>query len=160
MACWVILVDIFTFVIITLTCLKISSSSRLLLSSTCLRPLSSASLMRLWRSANMEKAWIRRSSCRRISSLLRKSNISPRLRPSTLARASSTNDSYTKMKNTSKLVNDICILFYTLQNQKKDTSVVAVLFVTTFFKNKNMDKKGYSGFGIRAFISTLLQKKS
>ena len=76
------------------TCLKTSSSSRLLLSSTCLRPLSSASLIRLCLSANIEKAWIRRSSCRRISSLLRKSNMSPRLWPSTFARASSTRDSW------------------------------------------------------------------
>ena len=44
------------------TCLKTSSSSRLLLSSNCLRPLSSASRIRLFRSANMANAWMRLSS--------------------------------------------------------------------------------------------------
>ena len=77
-----------------ITCLKISSSSRLRLSSTCLRPLSSASLIRLCLSANIEKACILLSSWSLVSSLLRKSNISPRLCPSTLARASSTWDSW------------------------------------------------------------------
>ena len=75
------------------TCLKISSSSRRRRSSTCRRPLSSASRMRRCRSASMEKAWMRRSSCRRISSLPRKSNMSPRLPPSTRLSASSTSDS-------------------------------------------------------------------
>lgn len=75
------------------TCLKISSSSRLLLSSTCRLPLSSASRILLCRSANMENAWTLRSSCSRISSLLRKSTILPRVAPSKSLSASSTNDS-------------------------------------------------------------------
>ena len=44
------------------TCLKISSSSRLLRSSSCLLPLSLASRIRLCRSASMAKAWMRLSS--------------------------------------------------------------------------------------------------
>ena len=48
--------------VLPLTCLNISSSSLLLRSSSCLRPDSSASRILRWRSANIEKAWIRRSS--------------------------------------------------------------------------------------------------
>ena len=76
------------------TCLKISSSSLRLLSSTCRRPLSSASRIRRWRSASMENAWILRSSCRRISSLLRKSSVSPSEDPSSCDIASSTSSSW------------------------------------------------------------------
>lgn len=57
----------------TMTCahtsLKISSSSLRLRSSTCLLPLSSASCIRRSLSASSVKAWILRSSWRRISSL-------------------------------------------------------------------------------------------
>lgn len=79
-----------------LTCLKTSSSSRRRRSSTCLLPLSSASLILLWRSASMEKAWILLSSCSRTSSLLRKSMVSANEEPSNWLIASSTNNSCRK----------------------------------------------------------------
>lgn len=53
---------------------KIWSSSLRRRSSACLLPLSSASRLRRSRSASSVKAWMRRSSCRRISSLERVSN--------------------------------------------------------------------------------------
>ena len=105
-----------------LTCLKISSSSRRLLSSICLRPLSSASRTRRRLSASMEKAWILRSSCRRINSLLRKSTTSPTLQPSTWLSASSTSDSYTRTAN--KRVIQRCtrhILFTVMWKEKLTT---------------------------------------
>lgn len=79
-----------------LTCLKISSSSLRLRISTCLLPLSSASRMRRCLSASMEKAWMRRSSCRRMSSFVRKSNMSPRLWLSTWDSDSSIRDSWNR----------------------------------------------------------------
>lgn len=67
------------------TCLKISSSSLRLRSSTCLLPLSSASRRRRSLSARSVKAWILRSSWRWISSLDKASNRCSSSAPTTLA---------------------------------------------------------------------------
>ena len=78
--------------LLTHACRKISSSSRLRLSSTWRRPLSSASRIRRCLSANMANAWILRSSCSLISSLDKKSNIFARTLPSSRAKCFSIRD--------------------------------------------------------------------